>query len=801
MIIKGVWLHNIKSYKDSVIAFPEEGITVIYGDVGSGKSSILSSIGFAIFGNVPSHQSDPLARFTAPTARDLLRRGATRGFIQLWVKSGGKDIFIYREIHSEGSRVADKGGWVLVIDENQRYSVKRLTATEMRGYILDLLGIPEEKTRARSRVFASAIYVPQFAIHNIISASPEERAEIVNRVLNLMKYSLAKNRIELLKKRIRREIDEKTREETRLVEEVSMEHKYRREIENIKSELEKALKMKDSIEKSIAELEGRLEKLVEEKERLQKVITELTIKMGRVSELEKSISQIKSLLRGLELSTIEKVKGEIKSRIEDLKRSLSSIVEEKDKLMRELDKLSSDKDEKMNIRDRVLSELEKVKSQKDSKLSRLREIESLEKRGLCPVCLQPVTQTHTQKIKSKIKSEIEELEVKARKLSMELENLKNVLKEISLREKKLKSRIKELDATIDKINSEINALNRRLLELVESEQYARKMEEFQRELDKLKSELRESKKTISRAEEVEREISSTKRRLEELRRSEREILERIASLKGELKRINEFLSKIDEKKRELDRIREIKRRYTLMLDFTKKYILNIISGVEKYVKATAYNAFREEFTRVFKVLMAGYDNIDVEIRDDFTPVFKVKVDGVHSTVETPSGGQLTSIALAYRLALNRVARSMIPQLREGLLILDEPTYGFSPERVELLKKVLFSPGGPKQVIVVTHDRTFYEDTLGGKVKTIRLELDPENTITKVHYEGIDKDYVREVKKYMEYARKLVYKYTTKPAIVEGVEPTFKPVVETVREHKKPTRVGKSRTLLDFMKSS
>ena len=114
MIIKAVWLHNIRSYKDEIVAFPEEGITVIYGDVGSGKTSILSAIGFAIFGNVPGAPSDPLSRFANPTARDLLRKGESRGFVRLWLKSGERNIVVHREIVESGTTVSDRGGWVLI---------------------------------------------------------------------------------------------------------------------------------------------------------------------------------------------------------------------------------------------------------------------------------------------------------------------------------------------------------------------------------------------------------------------------------------------------------------------------------------------------------------------------------------------------------------------------------------------------------------------------------------------------------------------------------------------------------------
>ena len=801
MIIKGVWLHNIRSYKDNVIAFPEEGITVIYGDVGSGKSSILSSIGFAIFGNVPGPSNDPLARFAAPTARDLLRRGTSRGFIQLWIRSGGKDIIIHREIQAVGDRATDKGGWVLVIDENKRYSIKKLTATEMRGYILDLLRIPEEKTRARSRVFASAIYIPQFATHSIIAASPEERTEIINRVLNLMKYSLAKNRIDKLRRRIKEEIDRKAEREKELLRDIAIEHEYKRRIKNIKVELKKAVKEKENFESKIASLEELLEKLMKERDELKKTIAELDVKAKRANEIKSKLLVIRSRLKDIDVAKVKERKKEIEKEIEELKRKLEESLKEKENITKELDKLSLQREEKVKLRDKILGELEKAKGQLGSKLSRLKEVEGLERKKLCPVCLQPVTSSHAQELKKKLNNEISRLKGVIDTLSRKLREVSEEINRIMTQERDFKSKIRSMDVIVSQLNTRISELNRKLLKIVEVEQDIKRLEEFQNEYDKLKKEIEERKAIVMKASEVESNIFKVKRQLNETRIGYEKLLQRIAELEKEHKLIEEFLSQIDEKKKQLNEVRELKRKYMLLLDFTRRYILNVISEVERYVKDSAYNAFREEFTRIFKALMTGYENIEVEIKSDFTPVFKVRIDGVYTTVESPSGGQLTSIALAYRLALNRVARSMIPQLREGLLILDEPTYGFSPERVELLRKILFSPGGPKQVIIVTHDRTFYEDTLGGKVKTIRLELNPETTTTKVYYEGIDKEYVDKIKSVMEFARKLVYEYSTKPIKLETEKVTFKPIVKpVVKKEKPPTKPKKPRTLIDFIGS-
>ncbi|MCX8194387.1 MAG: AAA family ATPase, partial [Candidatus Pacearchaeota archaeon] len=49
MLIKRIRLHNIRSYLDEEIKLPA-GKVLLSGDIGSGKSTILLAIEFALFG-------------------------------------------------------------------------------------------------------------------------------------------------------------------------------------------------------------------------------------------------------------------------------------------------------------------------------------------------------------------------------------------------------------------------------------------------------------------------------------------------------------------------------------------------------------------------------------------------------------------------------------------------------------------------------------------------------------------------------------------------------------------------------
>lgn len=88
--------------------------------------------------------------------------------------------------------------------------------------------------------------------------------------------------------------------------------------------------------------------------------------------------------------------------------------------------------------------------------------------------------------------------------------------------------------------------------------------------------------------------------------------------------------------------------------------------------------------------------------ETFTPI--VQQNGYEIEVEHLSGGERTACALAYRLALNKTINSLINNIKtKDLLILDEPTDGFSTEQLDRMRDVL-EQLNLKQIIIVSHEQ-------------------------------------------------------------------------------------------------
>ena len=67
-----------------------------------------------------------------------------------------------------------------------------------------------------------------------------------------------------------------------------------------------------------------------------------------------------------------------------------------------------------------------------------------------------------------------------------------------------------------------------------------------------------------------------------------------------------------------------------------------------------------------------------------------------------SGGERTSVALAYRLALNKMVQRECTGMKENIIILDEPTDGFSREQIGQFRELLDGLNC-QQVILVSHE--------------------------------------------------------------------------------------------------
>lgn len=183
-----------------------------------------------------------------------------------------------------------------------------------------------------------------------------------------------------------------------------------------------------------------------------------------------------------------------------------------------------------------------------------------------------------------------------------------------------------------------------------------------------------------------------------------------SELKAVGKRISTTQATMNMLKKEVDELRArigIKEKERKVADKLKEYhmwfeefLIPTLDTIEKHVMLSINQEFNQNFQKWWSMLVEDPSK-ESRIDEDFTPI--VEQDGYEQDFNYLSGGEKTSLALAYRLALNTIVQKVSTGIKSNLLILDEPTDGFSKEQLFKIREILAEIRCP-QVIMVSHER-------------------------------------------------------------------------------------------------
>jgi len=233
---------------------------------------------------------------------------------------------------------------------------------------------------------------------------------------------------------------------------------------------------------------------------------------------------------------------------------------------------------------------------------------------------------------------------------------------------------------IEKNNREIEKLIERRNDLCE------KLEEDEKELKKLE-------KVSSRINELNKTVENVEKEL-------REVASKVSGARATIKTLKDEIEKLDKeikKKQEQKKLSEELNEYHIWL---KDYFIPTLDNIEKHVMISINQEFNRHFQKWFNLLVDDPGK-NARVDEDFTPI--IEQDGYEQLVEYLSGGEKTSVALAYRLTLNSIVQKVSAGMKSNLLILDEPTDGFSKEQLFKVREILNELQCP-QVIMVSHER-------------------------------------------------------------------------------------------------
>ena len=234
------------------------------------------------------------------------------------------------------------------------------------------------------------------------------------------------------------------------------------------------------------------------------------------------------------------------------------------------------------------------------------------------------------------------------------------------------------------------------------------IEELKNELETLKNKIETKPNIVEKLQKVKEKLTQIKSKKTELKSKEKLIqihfqntslnLEKIRTEKVFLEREVKDLKSKNKKLEQLEKKLEQKLQKEHFLTSTLPQVLQCI---ETQRFTSLFIEMDSHIKKYFKQLL---DNEDIEVRLDefFSPI--LEQNGYDTHIRNLSGGESSSLALAYRLALkSTIENNFLGQLGLNTLILDEPTYGFSSEQIHILGRLL-TEISTRQIIVISHER-------------------------------------------------------------------------------------------------
>ncbi len=803
MIVRYIKLWNIRSYVNEKLDFPE-GSLLLSGDIGSGKSTILLSMEFALFGIKRGDY----------TGSSLLRNGCEEGSVEMKfsIDNGDslKDIIVYRKLKRGAKSVSQSSGYIAIDGQKME-----LTPVELRSKVLEILGYPDSLvSKSRDLIYRYTVYTPQEDMKAILFSDKEERLDTLRRIFNIDRYKRVRENLQVIMKDYKTKINfmegsiedlpEKSKERKRIVSEAN---ELTRHIKSLIPSIKENEEARKTLKEGISSLEDQAKHLSELKNKLEYHEKDINNKKSQVKELsdgiakiekEKSVQEKKipeiddtidyvSELEKLE-EKIEKKENEynersekdsvLKSRITEMKKKIDSL-EEETKSKRLLEKeLNEKRQEIKNVEvvmkqkpsiEKDIEKVEEIIARLNNDLAEIgvkftnadKMIESISELSDCPTCHQKVTEKHRKEvisaqkeIKKKAKSEKKEIESSIDNYKQRLERSKNNLKNIIEKEKdleRLKAEAQALENNIKEFDSKRKELEAERKKLEDMKKDVLKKEDFDnisKEISQLKKErkdiyekqskVKEKKHMMESIKEKESRIRSDKEKIDSLNAEMKKMDDEKKDMEKEMEGLKKVKTDLDQKKSKLEKIeaqdkelmlkktklmsqresliktkdaldeeilkkRDIKEKMektSELKDWLSSYFSSITLEIEKAIMSRIFSEFDELFKEWFNILIED-EVINVRLDEQFTPI--VEQNGHDVDLQDLSGGEKTSCALAYRLALNKVVNDCIDTIRtDDMIILDEPTDGFSTEQLDKLRDVL-GKLNISQVILVSHE--------------------------------------------------------------------------------------------------
>jgi DNA repair protein SbcC/Rad50 len=674
--IEIVQLENIRSHIKSTIPFTR-GFNCLVGGLGCGKSSVLYSIDFALFG-------DPIGR----SFDYLLREGADSGMVTIQFSNSGNTYRLTRGLRRREKGISQNFEALKLFQED-----KIIASTKTDAVAEQLKAI----TGFDRDLWREIVWVRQEHLKELIDAAPRERQKRLDQLFGLSDFEFAWSNVaqylrdyETEKRLLERDPDVAGREKLSLEYNQTTEEYTLLEIElqSFQEKLGAAKYFLEETEKKLTKLEEK--RLAVEELKLKE--TQIKTNISHAEDIQKSLS--------------ERIEGKT-TIIENLKQRQNSMETQIGNCKTKLREVGLPADQTLdilrsNLRD-VDNQIGNLKAEQEAtnrilqnEQKRLVQLNT-QTENQCPLCMQSLNDQYKVSMLKRIQKEnaerresIAQLDIKIRKLQQTrncaIEVFSN-LENIDTRIEEVKNRILEEENHLKRLSKELEEKNILHFNLI------RQLETLQSEiqifdLSDLEKARTNREKAFKQYYVIESNLRTKENRKEDL-----------------LRRIDHIKERIDATQQKIERIEKVSKTIQVLMAIRDAY-----RSIQPKLRSEFVKVLRNFVQQVLDSLIGGEAQLlNVVVDETFTPYVRSE-SGLNREVSNLSGGERTLLAFAFRLGLGQLMMHSRTGHGLSMLLLDEPTENLGTEdgSISRLAEAISRFKAIEQIIAVTHSEDFAE---------------------------------------------------------------------------------------------
>jgi exonuclease SbcC len=667
----------------------------LVGGLGCGKSSILYSIDFALFG-------DPVGR----SFDYLLRENAVSGKVIVQFSHNGKSYTISRGLKRRGKGISQEPDELKLFEEENLLSSSRNEAVAEQ--LKAITGLDKE-------LFREIVWVRQEHLKEFLDVAPRERQRRLDDLFGLSDYETAWSSLASYQKEYEGEKRAYERDpDVAGMEKLGADYgKVAEEYSLVEIEIQDETRKVASAKKALDDAELKLKQLEDVKmqnEKLRHKEAELRARSSSLQDGNLSTRREIDSRKGT-IGNLKKRLGIFEAQAEAHYVDLKEIGVETDQSFEGLKRSIAAFDDKITfLRGEQQAERGNLKDDGEK-------ISSLAEKSVCPLCSQNLTSDYKTALVGRIQEENQRRQSRIDELTAEISELQ-----------KQRSKASTSFSTLQGLLPRIEDLKARTKE--EAEGLARLTDDLEQktsEEEKMTLELRSLQGELERFDisGLEKARMIREQAFRQYYSSESDLRSKESRKKDLLRRLDEIKERIDLAQQKVERMQKIIRAFEIINVMRDAY-----RSIQPKLRSEFVAVLRNFIQQVLDSLVSGEGSfLNVTIDETYTP-YVVSEGGIEREATSLSGGERTLLAFAYRLGLGQ----LIVQSRTGhglsLLLLDEPTESLGSEdgSIERLAEAISKFKAIEQAIAVTHSDAFAE-----KAEHV-IRLEKEAGVSKVSVE-------------------------------------------------------------------